>query len=290
MIPILLEHWPEYLIEGALLGGFMISACVCAVVLHHPASPVSKRISSPVQRRAVMGALMGLTAMALIYSPPGQRSGAHMNPGTTLTFLVLGKVRAWDAFYYFVSQFIGGYLGVRVASMALGRFLRHESINYVATSPGRLGVHAAWLAELVISLVLMGMVLIVSNHAETARYTGVFAGVLVAIFITFEAPISGMSLNPARTLASAVSARQMRGLWIYFTAPPLGMLMAAGAYTLAFGSQGVYCGKLNHDGHERCIFNCRIDEMPNRSRYSTPCDSCGIKACDTGESDSTRAK
>jgi aquaporin Z len=225
-----------------------------------------------------MGLLMGLTATALIYSPPGQRSGAHMNPGTTLTFLVLGKVRAWDAFFYVLSQFIGGYLGVRVAAIAIGHLLRHMSINYVATLPGRRGVHVAWIAELAISLVLMFVVLTSSNHAETTRYTGVFAGLLVAVYIAFEAPISGMSMNPARTFASALSARETRGLWIYFTAPPLGMLIAAGLYTLAFGSDGVYCAKVNHEGHERCIFDCRIDDMPNRSQFTTPCESCGIKA------------
>lgn len=64
-------HWPEYLCEAALLGGFMVSACVFAIVLFHPLSPAARAIESPLLTRALMGVAMGLTAIALIYSPLG---------------------------------------------------------------------------------------------------------------------------------------------------------------------------------------------------------------------------
>src|SRR5687768_3178239 len=99
-------HWPEYLIEGWALGMFMISAGVFAVLLDAPGSAPHELIGDPTLRRVIGGMAMGLTAVAIIYSPWGQRSGAHMNPAVTLTFLRLGKVARWDAFFYVVAQFV----------------------------------------------------------------------------------------------------------------------------------------------------------------------------------------
>ena len=262
MIPALRDHWPEYLFEALLLGMFMVAACLAVFVLEHPRSPVQRAVRSPLRRRAVIGVLMGLTAVALIYSPLGQRSGAHMNPGTTLTFLVLGKIKGWDALFYIVAQFVGGVAGVAVSAAVLGPSIRHERVNYAATQPGKHGTHAAWAAEFIIAFGMMGMVLLSSNNIRTAPYTGMLAGALVALYIAVEAPLSGMSLNPARTLGSAIPARSFRGLWVYFTAPPLAMLAAGALYLAVSGADHVYCAKLNHEGHARCIFNCRIELMP----------------------------
>jgi aquaporin Z len=255
------QHWPEYFIEGALLGTFMLAACIAVAALEHPGSSVRRAIRSGTLRRSIIGLLMGLTAVALIYSPWGQRSGAHMNPGITLTFLALGKARVWDAVFYIVAQFAGGITGVLVACGILGKAIRHHSVNFAVTSPGRRGVRPAFMAELIIAFVMMGMVLISTNHIETAPFTGLFAGLLVALYIAIEAPLSGMSINPARSLASAVPARQYRALWIYFTAPPLGMLSAAGLYLLTSGADHIFCAKFDHRGGQRCIFNCREGEM-----------------------------
>ncbi len=265
MIDALRHHWPEYLIEAFLLGTFMVVACTAVAVLEHPGSPLPRRMRSPTHRRIVIALLMGLTAIVLIYSPWGQRSGAHMNPGTTLTFLVLGKVMPWDALFYVLSQFAGGLAGVGVSAAALGRCIRHERVNYAATQPGSRGPLVAWAAEFIIAFGMMGMVLISTNHSRTAPYTGIFAGALVALYIAVEAPLSGMSMNPARTLGSAVPAKAFRGLWIYFTAPPLAMLAAAGLYATLTGAEHIYCAKLNHEGHAPCIFNCRVDQIPGRN-------------------------
>ena len=87
-----LQHWPEYLIEALGLGLFMLSACLFVTLLEHPNSPVRQTVTDPFVRRIPMGLAMGLTAVGLIYSPWGQRSGAHLNPSVTLTFWRLGKV------------------------------------------------------------------------------------------------------------------------------------------------------------------------------------------------------
>jgi len=247
-------HWREYLIEGAGLGLFMISASVFGVLLEHPLSPVRAALPDARVRRAVMGLAMGTTAVALIYSPLGQRSGAHFNPAVTLTFFRLGKVAPGDLVGYVCSQFLGGMAGMAVASFAIGPRLAEPSINYVVTRPVAAGPIGAFSAEFAIAFALMAIVLTFSNAPRLARYTGLAAGSCVALFITFEAPLSGMSLNPARTLASAVAARDTAALWVYFTAPPLGMLAAAAAYRARGGANGVRCAKLQHPDGVRCIF------------------------------------
>ena len=196
--------------------------------------------------RVLMGFAMGLTAVSIIYSPWGKRSGAHMNPAVTFTFWRLGKVESWDAFLYVLSQFVGGIGGVLLVHASLRSWVSHPSVNYAVTKPGDHGPVVAFFAEVFISFLLMSVILAISNTEKLARYTGLFAGVLVATYITFESPISGMSMNPARTLGSAFSAHVWTSLWIYFTAPPLGMLLAAEVYVRLRGARAVICAKLHH--------------------------------------------
>ena len=255
-------HWPEYLMEAGALGTFMISACVFGVLLEHPSSPIHTAMAGAAMlRRVLAGVAMGLTAIALIYSPWGQRSGAHMNPAITLTFLTLGKVAPWDALFYMVFQFLGGVAGVAVASLLIGPPLQHSAINYVVTAPGYAGPEIALLAEFAISMLLMTTILWVSNSRQLSRFTPLFAGALVASFIAFESPLSGMSMNPARTLGSALPANEWTFLWIYFTAPPAAMLLASILYRFRRGAHRVFCAKLHHCNNQPCIFNCRYGEL-----------------------------
>ena len=257
-------HWPEYLIEAAGLGVFMVSACAFGALLGYPASPVVQAVPDPLARRGLMGLAMGLTAVALIYSPWGRRSGAHFNPATTLTFWRLGKVATADAAAYAAAQALGGLAGVALAATLLGGALAHPSVRYVATVPGIGGPPVAFAAEIAITFVLMTVVLGVSNTARLAPFTGVAAGALVALYITLEAPVSGMSMNPARSLASAVPAGAWGAFWIYLVAPPLGMLLAAEVYARRHGERAVYCAKLHHGRASRCIFRCRHAELRGR--------------------------
>jgi len=252
------NHWPEYLMEGAELGLFMISACVFSVVLFHPVSPIAQHIHNEILRRLLMGIAMGSTAIAIIFSPLRKRSGAHFNPAVTLTFLRLGKVKTFDATFFILFQFAGGIAGVLLASLLLRNLIAHQSVNYAATVPGRGGALQAFVAEVVITFLLMSVVLTISNHTRLSRWTGLFAGALVAIYITLESPISGMSMNPARTFSSASVGNIWTSLWIYFTAPPIGMLLAAEAYQSLKPTSRVACAKLHHHNNRRCIFNCNF--------------------------------
>jgi aquaporin Z len=256
------QHWPEYLIEAICLSLFMVSAAGFASLLQHPASPLSVWHASPLVQRVPMGVAMGLTAAALIYSPVGRRSGAHMNPALTLTFLRLGKVATADALGYVAGQFVGGTTGIVAADWVFRGLPSHPSVNYVATVPGAAGSAVAFVAEAVISFGMMWMVLEVSNRPRLARFTGLCAGLLVAAYITFEVPFSGMSMNPARTFGSAMLAHTGRSLWIYFTAPLLGMLLAAELFVRIHGHSHVKCAKLHHPFNIPCIFRCGFMENP----------------------------
>ena len=203
------EHWPEYLMEAAGLGLFMISAAAVTSLLEYPHSPLYELLPDPVIRRVLIGIAMGLTAIEIIYSPWGKRSGAHLNPAVTLTFYRLGKVEGIDACSYVMAQFVGGLIGLQLAAMAIGMAIEHPTVNYVVTVPGFDGAGIAFVAEVCISFGLMLIVLIVSNQTKLNAWTGLFAGALVAIYIAVEAPLSGMSMNPARSFASALDRKSV---------------------------------------------------------------------------------
>jgi aquaporin Z len=251
-------HWPEYFLEALGLGLFMLSACAFAALLEHPASFLRQALPDAFTRRALIGLAMGLTAVALIYSPLGKRSGAHLNPAVTATFWRLGRIGTRDATFYMLSQFAGASAGVALFSFLFGNaVIADAAVNYIVTVPGMAGRWPAFLAEACISAGLMFTVLTVSNKPALNRYTGLCAGALVALFITIEAPLSGMSMNPARTFASALPARVWTDAWIYFLAPLAGMLIAAELYLMIRGRSAVLCCKLHHENDSRCIFACR---------------------------------
>lgn len=247
-------HWPEYLIEAWALGMFMVSASLFTLWFENPASALNHAIMNGDVRRGLIGLAMGLTAILLIYSPWGKRSGAHMNPAVTLAFLSLGRIEAWNALFYVLAQFIGGSLGVLLVFSLYGDAFAAPPVAFIATMPGRAGNGTAFVAETAMSLTLMLTVLTVSQHARWSRYAGVVAGILVASFITFEAPLSGMSMNPARTLASALPGGMWHALWIYLTAPVLGMWVATRLHTLA--NPKPKCARLSEHSTDTCCIHC----------------------------------
>jgi aquaporin Z len=251
-IEALRAHWPEYLMEGAALEMFMVSACVFGVLLEHVAGPTN---------RILAGIAMGLTAVAIISSPWGQRSGAHMNPAVTLTFLSLGKIAPWDALFYAIAQFAGGAAGVMLSSWVLGPVL--ASVRFMATVPGPGGPWVAFAAEFTISFLLISVVLRVSNSRRFTRFTPWVAGFLVAAFISLESPLSGMSMNPARTVGSALSSGIWTAVWVYFLAPALAMVSAGQLYRHWLGAHRLFCAKYHHHNTQRCIFRCGFSQLMN---------------------------
>ena len=254
------RHWFLYLYEGAELAWFMVAACLATVVLFGVGSPVLHWIPSAALRRLLMGAAMGGTAVMIIHSPMGKRSGAHFNPAITLTYLWLGKIGVWDAAGYVVGQFAGGVAGVGIAAVSLGRLLAQPSVDYAVTVPGIGGTAGAFGAEWFMAALLMGVVLWMTNRRRLAGYTGYAVGVLITGYVFFFAPVSGFSINPARTVGSAVWAGVWTAEWVYFVAPLLGMFGAAGLYVHWFGIESVLCAKLHAAPSVLCPYRCGVEE------------------------------
>ena len=254
--------------EAAELGAFMLSASLFGSLLEHPASPVRALVASPFARRVLMGLAMGATALAIVHSRFGKRSGAHFNPAVTLTFWRLGRVRSADAAFYALAQLAGAISGMLLASAILGGILAHPDVNHVRTLPGPGGAGPAIIVEIGMTFILMSVVLEVSSRPRVARFTGLCAASLVAIYIPLFAPISGMSMNPARSAGSAAAAGSLEFLWVYFTAPLAGTLLAGEAHRLAKGTPSAACAKLHHENAERCIF-CGAGVTGSAPRHRT---------------------
>jgi aquaporin Z len=158
-----------------------------------------------------------------------------------------------------------------LASALLGGILAHPDVNHVRTLPGPGGAWPAIAAEVGMTFVLMSVVLEVSSRPRIARFTGLSAASLVAVYIPLFAPVSGMSMNPARSAGSAAAAGSIELLWIYFTAPLAGMLLAAEAhrFRILSGALSAGCAKLDHDDAERCIF-CGADPASGGGSVSHP--------------------
>ena len=242
----------EYLAEALGLGLFMVAAGLVATALDSPRSPVHEWIESAELRRVLAGIAMGLTAIGLIYSPWGKRSGAHMNPAVTLGFLWLGRIRPRDALGYVAAQFIGGLVGVLLVAGLVGDAFAMPPVSFAATLPGASGVAAAFLAELVISFGMLFIILRIAAHPRHGSRAGLAAGALVTLYISVEAPLSGMSMNPARSFASAAPGALWDHLWVYFLAPPLGMCLAAVAFRWR-EDRPAPCAKVVHDPDTPCI-------------------------------------
>ncbi len=251
------SNWPLYLIEGAGVTLLMVATCGVSVLFLLPDSLATRHVHNELLRHLAMAIMTGCIAVLLIHSPLGRRSGGHYNPAITLAYVVLEKVERWDAFFYVASQFTGGFLGIALAFFVLGDKLAHLPVLYAVTRPAASRIASAFCAEFTGAMLLMMVGLYVSNRPAIARYSPYFIGATIAISAFVIRPISGFSVNPARTIASATFANIWTAVWIYLTAPVLGTICASLLYHSVFGPRSVLCAKLDPaTDHYRCPFIC----------------------------------
>lgn len=162
----------------------------------------------------------GLIVMVMVYSI-GDVSGAHINPAVTIGFYSTGRLEPMQAFFYILSQCIGAIL----ASIILKNiFPQHPTLG--ATLPMD-SVAQSFALELILTFLLMFVILNVSTGAmEKGIIPGVAIGGTVGLGALFAGPISGASMNPARSLAPALISGNLEHLWIYLTATVIGALLA----------------------------------------------------------------
>ena len=166
----------------------------------------------------------GLIVLAMIYAL-GDVSGCHINPAVTIAFFVAGRFKGRYVIPYIVCQCVGATL----ASVVL-RIMFTTTKTLGATMPSS-GVLQSFVMEFLISLILMFVILSVSGGAkERGILAGVAIGAVVALAALFAGPISGASMNPARSLAPALIMMQFDSLFIYIVAPVLGACASVPVY------------------------------------------------------------
>ncbi|GFE61762.1 MIP/aquaporin family protein [Geobacter sp. AOG2] len=231
----------------ALLIAFGLSIVILAF---GEGSPVVRLIPSTGLRRLLTGFLFGSTGALIAISPLGKESGAHINPVVTLAFRLLGKLKTRHAVGYVLAQFAGAMLGA-LPLLAWGEMGR--SVSFGATLPGPgYGIVRALAGETVTTFALIVGLFFFLRHHRLRPFTPALFPFLYAIMVFAEAPISGTSTNPARSLGPAVIAGAWHGWWIYWAGPLLGTLLGVAAYRFTgLGWLKIEVAKLYHFEHDR---------------------------------------
>jgi aquaporin Z len=220
------KNYVHYLQEALGLGLFMVSACFFGAMIFSPGSAWYAIFPSMMYRNICMGLAMGGTALFLFYSPFTAPSGSQLNPAVTLTFLSLNKMCRYDAMFYMLFQLAGGTITVLFMQWKMGDILIQAPVSSVVTIPGKAGTGWAFVTELMIAFITMSMVLFTSNNSIWKKYTRICSAILVCSWVILAGPVSGFSMNPARSFASAFSSGIWTSFWIYLIAPFAGMLLA----------------------------------------------------------------
>jgi aquaporin Z len=226
------RNWRHYLVEAAGPLAFLTVSSLASVVFHHPESAVARALGPAWVQRVGIGLALALLVAIMAYSPWGKRSGAHFNPAVTLGFWQLGHIGTADAIWYAVAQFLGALGGGVGMFWLLEPWFGHSEIHYNTTRPieGAYGWALALGAEMLISAALMLALLWALHSARHKQWAGALVGGMLAFFVVVEAPLSGMSLNPARSLGTAVAAGSGPHLWLYFVGPLAAMWGTAELY------------------------------------------------------------
>jgi aquaporin Z len=222
-----------------VLGG--LSAVVLDFGRHSPVAPL---VPSTSARLLLTGLMFSGCGSLVAISPIGRRSGAHLNPAVTVAFWLRGHVHPHDLAGYVGAQCVGAIAAAGVLRWAWGA--RAASVHYGVTSPrhGLPPAQAAAIEALMTSVLLVTIFAFVSS-ARTAQWTPVAVWLVVGVLVWRGAPLTGTSLNPARSLGPAVVAGRWTGYWVYVAGPLGAALAVAGAWALS--PWATLTAKLFHD-------------------------------------------
>ncbi len=246
----------------ALLVGVGLSLVILA--FGH-GSPEVLLIPSAGWRRLITGFLFGTTGALIALSPLGRESGAHINPVVTLAFWLMGKLRGRHALGYLLAQ-LGGAVAGALPLLAWGEMGR--SVAFGATFPGpAYGDWWALLGEAATTFALITGLFFFLRHPRLRPFTPALFPLLYAVMVFAEAPVSGTSTNPARSLGPSVVSGDWRGWWIYWLGPLLGTLPGVAIFRLpGLRRLTVEVAKLYHFEHDRYGVFQRRGESPRQEK------------------------
>ncbi|PWB72844.1 hypothetical protein C3F09_06015 [candidate division GN15 bacterium] len=230
-------------------------------------SPLIALLPDPGLRRLITGFLFGTTGALIAVSYVGKVSGAHINPIVTLAFWKLGKMRGLNVVIYIFAQCAGAIVGA-VPLLLWGKV--GGSVAFGATVPGPdFGIWIPLAGELITTFALVIGLLVFIGHRRLKTWTPLLFPFLYAVMVYLEAPISGTSTNPARSLGPAVISGEWRGWWIYFAGPMLGAWIATEIHRRSVLRRlEIEVAKIYHFGHDpHGIFRHRSGQHIGRDRY-----------------------
>jgi aquaporin Z len=252
--PLQQSHGPEYIAEflgTACLVFFGLSAVVFDFA---DGLPMSHWIPNHSLRLLVTGLCFAGSGSLVVLSPLGRLSGGHINPSVSLAFWLGGKMHGRDFIYYVIAQMLGGILG---AAALAGVWKKHsKSVNNGMTLPGPgWPLWQVFDFEVVLTGLLVFLIFIFVSNRRLMRWTPLMNWIVVAAMVWLEAPISGTSLNPARSFGPALVSGIWTDQWLYLIAPPLGGMMGLLAFrTVTTQERCLETGKLFFVPNYRSIF------------------------------------
>lgn len=241
--------WTTFLAE--LIGTALLVWVGLSIVIldFGQGSPIIRLLPSAGLRRLITGFLFGTTGALIALSPLGKESGAHINPVVSLSFWLMGKLRGRHALGYAAAQLLGATIGALplLAWGAMGR-----SVEFGATLPGpEFGIGLALLGEITTTFALIAGLFLFIRHRRIRIFTPALFPALYAVMVFLEAPVSGTSTNPARSLGPAVIAGDWHGWWVYWLGPLIGALLGVAMYRFTWLRHlEIEVAKLYHFEHD----------------------------------------
>ena len=222
------DRWrfPTRLFVSELIGTGLLLVCGLSLVIFMfgADSPVQWVVLNEGYRRRITGFVFGCFGALISLTWVGKESGAHINPCVTLAFFLAGRLDLRTAVVYVLAQLSGAVLfclPLRVWG-AMG-----NSVAFGATLPGKIyPLRAVLWGEIWTTFCLITLLCVFIGFRQLRKFTPLMIPILYSIMSYWEAPISGTSTNPARSLGPAVISGQWHGWWIYWVGPLIGTLLA----------------------------------------------------------------
>jgi aquaporin Z len=268
------KRFPWRIFLSELIGTALLVICGLSVVIFMwgSGSPMTRVLPGEGLRRLINGFLFGTIGALVALSPVGKESGAHINPVVTMGFWLMRKLDLRVALVYVLGQLAGACAGA-LPLLAWGSMGR--SVAFGATLPGAgFTTMTVLLGEVLTTFTMVALLVVFLGFREIRPFTPALFPPLYALMVWAEAPISGTSTNPARSLGPALISGEWQGWWIFWLGPLLGSLLALLA--CSFLAKRIEVAKLYYFDSDRDGLFRRM----GRSEHSRPKECKAITAED----------